>query len=92
MPITTREAAPPTWLQTFRAITESYLLQVAQQEMLAAYPGAGATPAPKEGWVYRLLPVVFLPGYRLTPWAIRRRLLSLFFVRRVQRWPDRPWR
>ncbi len=91
MPIVTRKPTPPTALQTFRSITEGYLLQVAQRAMLRRYPGAGTRPAPKQGWIYWLLPWLFLPGYRLTPWPIRQRLLTLFFVRPVQRWPERPW-
>ena len=91
MPIITREPAPPTWLQKFRSITEGYLLQVAQREMLRNYPGTGVSPAPKQGFIYRLLPIFFLPGFRLTPWPIRRWLLSRLFVRAPQKWPERPW-
>jgi hypothetical protein len=91
MPITTREPARPTSLQKFRTITEGYLLQVAQKETMRAQFGVEAAYAPKKGLVYKLLPIFFLPGYRLTPWPIRRRLLRLFFVRPAQRWPDRPW-
>ena len=91
MPITTRDAAPPTLLQKFRAITEGYLLQVAQKETMRDALGTTAAHAPKHGLIYKLLPIVFLPGFRLTPWPIKRRLLSLFFVRPAQRWPERPW-
>jgi hypothetical protein len=91
MPITTRDPAPPTLLQKFRAITEGYLLQVAQQETMRAALGGEAAHAPKPGLVYKLLPIVFLPGFRLTPWPIKQRLLRLFFVHSTQRWPERPW-
>ncbi len=91
MPITTREPTPPTPLQKFRAITEGYLLQVAQKETMRAQFGVEAAHAPKKGFIYKLLPIFFLPGYRLTPWPIRRRLLRLFFVRPAQHWPERPW-
>lgn len=91
MPITTREPAPPTWLQKFRAITEAYLLQVAQKETMRDALGMPAAHAPKRGLIYKLLPIMFLPGFRLTPWPIKRRLLSLFFVHRAQQWPERPW-
>jgi hypothetical protein len=91
MPITTRDPAPPTLLQKFRAITEGYLLQVAQQETMRAALGSEAAHAPKQGFVYKLLPIVFLPGFRLTPWPIKQRLLRLFFVHSTQRWPERPW-
>lgn len=91
MAIFTRKPAPPTWLQKFRTITEGYLTYVAQQEMLRNYPGIGAPPAPKEGLIYKLLPIIFLPGFRLTPWPIRKRLISLFFVHPAQRWPQHPW-
>ncbi|MCI0709243.1 MAG: hypothetical protein L0154_03685 [Chloroflexi bacterium] len=92
MPITTRKPSPPTKLQQFRTITESYLLQVAQKDFLRQYPsGSATTPAPRHGWVYKLLPIIFLPGYKLTPWPVKRRLLKLFFVHREQQWPDKPW-
>jgi hypothetical protein len=91
MPITTRDPAAPTLLQKFRAITESYLLQVAQRETMRAALGSEAAHAPKQGLVYKLLPIVFLPGFRLTPWPIKQRLLRLFFVHSAQRWPERPW-
>ena len=106
MPVTTRKPVPPSplrlrslalaspacgMLQTFRAITEGYLMQVAQREMLRAYPDGGTLPAPKRGLIYRVLPWVFLPGFRLTPWALRRRLVSRFFVHPAQRWRERPW-
>ena len=91
MPITTRDPAPPTLLQKFRSVTEGYLLQVAQQETMRQQLGAQAAHAPKQGFIYKLLPIFFLPGFRLTPWPLRRRLLSLFFVHRPQQWPERPW-
>jgi hypothetical protein len=78
-------------MQRFRALTESYLLQVAQKETMRATLGVEALHAPQSGWIYRLLPILFLPGFRLTPPAIRRRLLTLFFVHKAQRWPARPW-
>ena len=52
MPITTRKPAPATILQKFRAITEGYLLQVAQGEMVRKYPNTGTKPASKEGFIY----------------------------------------
>ena len=91
MPITTRDPARPTRLQKFRAITEGYLLQVAQQETMRASLGADALHAPKKGLIYKLLPIVFLPGFRLTPWPLRRWLLTKLFVHRAQQWPERPW-
>ena len=91
MPVTTRKAVPPSPLQAFRAITEGYLTQVAQREMLRQYPGSGAPPVPKHGLIYRVLPWAFLPGFRLTPWEVRRRLLSRFFVHPAQHWSNRPW-
>ena len=90
MPITTKEPAPLTFLQKFRYITEGYLLQVAQKETMRQHLGAEAQHAQKHGFIYSLLPIFFLPGFRLTPWPIRRRLLSLFFVQKPQQWPERP--
>lgn len=91
MAITTREPTSPTILQKFRNITEGYLLQVAQGKMVRKYPNSGSKPAPKKGIIYKLLPVFFLPGFRLTPWFIKRRLLRFFFVHGEQQWPDKPW-
>ena len=91
MPITTRRPTPPSGLQKFRTVTEGYLLQVAQREMLRRHPKAGAPPAPKKGFIYNLLPLFFLPGFRLTPWRLKRRLLRRFFVHQEQQWPDKPW-
>ncbi|GAC1354444.1 MAG: hypothetical protein NVS4B8_21420 [Herpetosiphon sp.] len=91
MPITTRRPATPTRLQNFRSLTEGYLVQVAQRDMLQKYSAGGTAPVPKRGLIYRLLPVFFLPGFRLTPWAIRQRILSLFFVHKTQHWPEQTW-
>jgi hypothetical protein len=92
MPITTRKATPPSPLQKFRTLTESLLMEVAQEAMLRAYPGIGSRPTRKSGLVYTLLRIVFLPGFRLTPWPIRRKMMSLFFVHPEQRWPAQPWK
>lgn len=92
MPITTKQAAPPSFLQRFRTITENYLFSVAQKDMLKhAEDPYSRPPAAKKEFIYRLLPFIFLPGYTLTPWPLKRRLLSLFFVHRPQHWPDKPW-
>jgi hypothetical protein len=91
MPITTHEPAPTTLLYKFRTLIEGFLMQVAQEEMLRQYPNLGVPPAPKSGWVYPLLRVLFLPGFRLTPWSLRRRLMGLFFIHRQQHWPAKPW-
>ena len=91
MPVTRQEPVPEGRLQRFRTVTEGYLLQVAQRAMLRQHPSVGSPPAPKRGFIYRILPVVFLPGFLLTPWFIKRRLLSWFFVRSPQKWPERPW-
>ena len=91
MPITTRKPAHPTILQKFRAIIEGYLLQVAQSEMVRKYPNTGSRPASKKGFIYKLLPILFLPVFRLTPWFIKHKLLRFFFVHREQQWPKKPW-
>ena len=91
MPITTRKPAHPTLLQMFRSITEAYLLQVAQSEMVRKYPNTGSSPASKKGFIYKLLPILFLPGFRLTPWFIKNKLLRFFFVHPEQQWPKQPW-
>jgi hypothetical protein len=92
MPITTRKAVPPSLLQKFRLLTEGLLMEVAQQQMVQQYPGAGKPPARKSGFIYTLLRIFFLPGFKLTPWPIRRRMMSLFFVHQEQHWPAQPWK
>jgi hypothetical protein len=92
MPITTRKVAPPSLLQKFRTLTEGLLMEVAQEAMLQAYPGIAARPTRKSGPIYTLLRIVFLPGFKLTPWPIRRKMMSLFFVHPEQRWPAQPWK
>jgi len=92
MPITTRQPAPTTLMQKFRALTEGLLMQVAQEAMLRDYPGLGVPPARKSGFIYILLRIFFLPGYQLTPWSIRRKMMRLFFTHREQHWPAQPWK
>ena len=43
MPIPTRNPAPPTFMQKFRALTESLLMEVAQNAILREYSGIGNT-------------------------------------------------
>lgn len=90
MPVTTRTPPPPTLLQRFRTYTEGLLIEVAQEEILRQYPDAGVQPRRKSGWVYTLLRLLFLPGYRLTPRPLRRRLMRLLFVRSPQHWSNTP--
>lgn len=92
MPITTRKPAPTGLMQKFRALTEGLLLEVAQEAIRRDYPRAAARPARKSGFIYILMRIFFLPGYRLTPWPLRRKLMSLFFVHREQQWPTQPWK
>ncbi len=92
MPITTRKAAPPSLMQRFRLLTEGLLMEVAQEAMLQDYPGMGTRPAQKTGFIYTLLRLLFLPGFKLTPWPIRRKMMSLFFVHSEQQWPSQPWK
>ncbi len=92
MPISTHKAAPASIIQKFRSLTESILMEVAQDAMLRHYPGTGTQPARNSGFIYTLLRIFFLPGFRLTPWPIRRKMMSLFFVHREQQWPAQPWK
>ncbi len=92
MPITTRKPASPTVMQKFRILTEGLLMEVAQNAVLRDYPGMGAPPARKTGFIYTLLRIFFLPGFRLTPWPIKRKLMEIFFVHREQQWPAQPWK
>jgi len=92
MPITTRKAASSGPMQKFRALTEVVLLETAQEATLKDYPGIGVQPARKSGLIYTLLRIFFLPGFKLTPLSIRRKLMSAFFVHREQQWPAQPWK
>ena len=89
MAIVGKKSTPTTPLQKFRLLTEGLLMEVAQKDMLRQYPNTGASPYPKEGAIYTLLRLFFLPGFKLTPWALRRRMMSLFFVRQPPAWPVR---
>ncbi len=86
MPISTRTPAPTGVMNKFRVLTEGFLMQVAQEAMLREYPNLGVKPVPKKGWIYPLMRWVFLPGFKLTPWPLRSRMMSLFFVHRQQHW------
>lgn len=92
MPITAKNPPPPSLMQRFRASTEIILMEVAQEAMARNYPGAGVRPAHKSGLWYTLLRIFFLPGFRLTPWPIRQKMMSLFFVHKEQNWPAQPWK
>ncbi|GIS71020.1 MAG: hypothetical protein CM1200mP10_05970 [Candidatus Neomarinimicrobiota bacterium] len=91
MPITTRKPAHPTLLQKFRSITEGYLLQVAQSEMVENIQIQDQVQHRRKVFFYKLLPILFLPGFRLTPWFIKNKLLRFFFVHPEQQWPKQPW-
>lgn len=92
MPITTRKPVASSLMQRFRLLTEGLLMEVAQEAMLRDYPGLGTRPARKTGLIYTLLRIFFLPGFKLTPWPIRRKMMSLFFVHKEQQWPSQPWK
>jgi hypothetical protein len=87
MPIVSRKPTQPTLLKKFRLLTEGLLMEVSQEAMLRQYPNTGVLPARKTGLIYILLRIFFLPGFRLTPWPLRRRLMSLFFVHQPPPWP-----
>lgn len=92
MPITTRKPDSSGLMQKFRVLTEAILMEVAQEAMLRDYPNTGTRPARKSGLIYTLLRIFFLPGFKLTPWPIRRKMMSLFFVHKEQQWPAQPWK
>ncbi len=86
MTVVLRTPPPHTPLQRFRALTEDFLMMVAQEEMVRKHPDAGIRPYAPQGWIYPALRLVFLPGFRLVPWPMRQLILRMFFVRRPQRW------
>jgi hypothetical protein len=92
MAIVGKKASPTTLLQKFRVLTEGLLMEVAQEAMLGQYPNTGRTPYPKQGLIYTLLRIFFLPGFKLTPWPLRHRMMQLFFVHQQQQnWPHHSW-
>jgi hypothetical protein len=88
MSVILRDPPPNTLLQRFRALTEGFLMMVAQEDMVRRHPGTGLRPYQPSGWIYPALRLVFLPGYRLVPWPLRQRILRLFFIRGPQHWPN----
>ena len=72
-PVVLSTPPPHTWLQHFRALTEGFLMMVAQEDMVRRYPNMGFP---------------FLPAYRLVPWPLRQWILRLFFIRGPQHWVD----
>lgn len=92
MAIIGKKSSPTTLLQKFRVLTEGLLMEVAQQAMLSQYPNTGQLPQPKQGLIYTLLRIFFLPGFKLTPWPLRHRMMRLFFVHQQQQnWPMHSW-
>ncbi|HTP29606.1 MAG TPA: hypothetical protein VMK12_28565 [Anaeromyxobacteraceae bacterium] len=87
MPIVARTSRPSTLPQRVRLLTEGLLMQSAQRAMLRAYPSTGASPYRKEGPARSLFRFLFLLGFRLTPWRLRRGLMSRFLVKRNPPWP-----
>jgi hypothetical protein len=92
MAIIGKKSGPTTLLQKFRVLTEGLLMEVAQNSMLSQYPHTGQPPYPKTGLIYTLLRIFFLPGFKLTPWPLRHRMMQLFFVHSQQQgWPKHSW-
>jgi hypothetical protein len=92
MAIVGKNSTPTTPLQNFRLLTEGLLMEVAQEAMLSQYPQTGRPPYSKKGPIYTLLRLFFLPGFKLTPWPLRHRIMQLFFVHHQQRdWPKHSW-
>lgn len=87
MAIVAKTSRPTTLGQRFRLLTEALLMEAAQKAMLRQYPNTGASPYPKTGPIYALSRFLFLPGFRLTPWPLRRRMMRLFLLRRIPPWP-----
>jgi hypothetical protein len=92
MAIVGEKSTPMTLLQKFRVLTETLLMEVAQEAILNQYPNTGRSPYPNKGLIYTLLRLFFLPGFKLTPWPLRHRMMRLFFVHQQQQhWPKHSW-
>jgi hypothetical protein len=85
MAIVAKRSTPSTLVQGFRSRTEILLMEAAQRDMLRLYPATGVPPFPRRGTLHALLRLLFLPAFKLTPWSLRRRMMSLLFVRKA--WP-----
>jgi hypothetical protein len=61
-------------LAGLRAHSERYLREAAMEDLRRRYPDATVAPyRARGGWFWR---TVFVPLYRRTPWAWRRRLIG----------------
>lgn len=86
MSVMLKSPPPHTPLQKFRALTEGFLMMVAQEEMLRKYPDMGQSPYAPTGQLDTFLRRVFLPVYSMVPGWLRQWTLRLFFVRGPQHW------
>lgn len=86
MSVMLKSPPPHTPLQKFRALTEGFLMVVAQEEMLRKYPDMGKPPYAPTGQLDTFLRRVFLPVYSVVPGWLRQWTLRLFFVRGPQHW------
>lgn len=61
-------------LARLRVTSERYLREAAMDDLRRRYPDATVAPYRRGGgWLWRH---VFVPAYRTTPWAWRRRLIA----------------
>ena len=89
MSIVLKTPPPNTPLQKFRAITEGFLMTVAQEEMVQKFPEMGKQPYAQTGQLDTFLRKFFLPVYGMVPSWLRQLTLRLFFVRGPQNWPKK---
>lgn len=74
------------WL---RHNSEHYLMEAAQRDVAARHLGR-PVPLPPAGIEARFWRYVFVPIYRLLPWQLRARVVSLMPGSHRQDWPRRP--
>lgn len=85
MPAVIRHETKYGPIQAFRRWSERILIDAAQEELYRKYPGAATRPR-RRGALRTAVRLVFATGFRLTPAAIRRRLMRTMLVRRGQDW------
>jgi hypothetical protein len=85
MPVVIKHETKYSSIQAFRRWSERMLIDAAQEDLYRTYPDAAVRPRPR-GPVRSAVRFVFATGFRLTPAAIRRRVMRAILVRRGQDW------
>jgi len=85
MPAVIRKQTKYSPLQSFRAWSERILIEAAQLELHAKYPGTGPQPL-RRGRVRSAIRIMFTTGFRVTPRPLRNWIMHRLLVRKGQDW------